>query len=76
MKIKYQRHEKRKNIAQALWRQVVKEYNSGKSAQAIANSYFNPKTGKLYTRAHIYWILNKMKGMLYEPSIQHNEPHS
>jgi hypothetical protein len=60
MKVKYQNHEKRKNRAQAFWRQVLKDYNGGKSAQAIANFYVNPKTGKNYTRAHIYWILEKM----------------
>lgn len=63
MKVKYQRHEKRTNRAQAFWRQVVKDYNGGKSAQAIADFYVNPKTGRNYTRAHIYWILQKMKGI-------------
>jgi len=59
--IKYQKHDKRKNRAQAFWRQVTEEYNGGKSAQDIVNSYINPSTGKNYTRAHIYWILQKMK---------------
>lgn len=62
MKIKYQGHTKRTNRAQAFWRQVVKDFNSGRSAQFIAKYYVNPKTGKNYTRAHIYWILEKMKG--------------
>lgn len=61
MKVKYQGHEKRKVRAQAFWRQVVKEYNGGKTAQSIANNYINPKTGKNYTRAHIFWILKVMK---------------
>lgn len=59
--VKYQLHNKRKNRAQAFWRQVVKEYNGGRSAQTIADSYVNPATGKNYTRAHIYWILKKMR---------------
>ena len=63
MKVKYQGHEKRRNRAQAFWRQVVRDYNGGKSAQAIAEYYVNPKTGKTYTRAHIYWILQQMKGI-------------
>jgi hypothetical protein len=63
MKVIYQGHEKRKNRARAFWRQVLKDYNSGKSAQTIANFYVNPKTGKNYTRAHIYWILDQMKGV-------------
>jgi hypothetical protein len=57
--IKYHKHERRKQRAQAFWRQIVREYNSGKSAQSIAEAYINPKTGKNYTRAHIYWILKK-----------------
>ena len=63
MKIKYQKHEKRHNRAFSFWRQVVKDYNGGRSAQYIADYYVNPKTGKHYTRAHIYWILDKMKGV-------------
>lgn len=61
MKVKYQRHEKRTNRAHAFWRQVLKDYNGGKSAQLIADFYINPKTGKNYTRAHIYWVLSKIK---------------
>lgn len=60
IKIKYHHHERRTVRAQALWRQMVKEYNGGKSAQMIADSYVNPKTGKNYTRAHVYWVLKKM----------------
>lgn len=63
MKVKYQKHEKRKNRARAFWRQVVKEFNGGKSAQLIAQSYVNPKTGMHYTRSHIYWILKVMAEM-------------
>lgn len=58
--IKYHQHDRRKVRANAFWRQVVKEYNSGRSAQTIAYSYINAKTGKNYTRAHIYWILKRM----------------
>lgn len=61
--VKYQKHEKRVERAKAFWRQVVKEYNKGKSAQSIAESYINPATGKYYTRAHIYWILQKMRDL-------------
>lgn len=64
MKVKYQRHQKRSVRAQALWRQFAKEFNSGKSAQLIADSYINPKTGKNYTRAHIYWALKKASELL------------
>ena len=61
VKVIYQNHNKRKNRAQAFWRQVVKEFNGGRSAQTIADNYINPATGKNYTRAHIYWILKQMR---------------
>lgn len=62
MEIKYQMHEKRHKLALAFWRQVVRDFNKGKTAKEIADFYVNPKTGKHYTRAHIYWILEQMKG--------------
>jgi hypothetical protein len=63
MHIKYQNQEKREVRAEAFMRQVAKDYNSGKTAQQIADFYMNPKTGKNYTRSHIYWILNKAKDL-------------
>lgn len=55
----YHNHELRKQRVAAFARQVVEEYNNGVPAQTIANKYINPKTGKNYTRGHIYWILKK-----------------
>lgn len=57
----YQNHDRRKTRAKAFWNQVVTEYNSGVSAQEIADKYINPATGKNYTRAHIFFILKKMR---------------
>lgn len=59
--VKYQNHDKRKTRAQAFWKQVTKEFNAGRTAQDIADSYINPATGQNYTRQHIYWILKKMR---------------
>lgn len=55
----YQNHELRKKRTATFARQVVKEFNAGVPAATIASKYINPKTGKHYTRGHIYWILNK-----------------
>src|SRR3990167_1957882 len=63
MQINWQGQSKRKKRAYLLWKQFVDEYNSGKSAQEIADSYVNPKTGKNYTRAHVYWVLQQMKNI-------------
>ena len=63
MQINWQGQSKRKKRAYFLWKQFVDEYNSGKSAQEIADSYVNPKTGKNYTRAHVYWVLQQMKNI-------------
>ena len=61
MKIEYQKHSKRKKKAIKFWLKVAKEYNDGQTAQAIAKKYKNPLTGKSYTRAHIYLILDHFK---------------
>jgi len=61
MEIKYQGHEQRKRKASDLWLRVGTDYNGGMPAREIAKRYTNPKTGKHYTREHIYWILNKLK---------------
>jgi hypothetical protein len=61
--IVYQNHQKRIDRALILWKQIVKEYNGGTPAQDIAKTYINPLTGKHYTRAHIYWILSRMKNI-------------
>jgi hypothetical protein len=51
-----------------LWLRVATDFNGGMRAKDIAKRYTNPKTGKPYTREHIYWILNKLKT---EPINQH-----
>lgn len=62
MKIKYQRHSDRINKARLFWKKIATEYNKGKlSAAQIAKKNINPKTGKPYTRAHIYYALRKLR---------------
>ena len=63
MQINYQGQSKRKDRSIIFWKQLVGEYNSGKTVQEIADQYINPKTGKNYTRAHIYWVLKKMSNV-------------
>ena len=60
MQINWQGQSKRKQRAAIFWNQIATEYNAGKSVQDISNMYINPKTGRSYTRAHIYWVLKKM----------------
>lgn len=60
MEIKYHNHTKRKKEAMDLWLRVATDYNNGLSATKIAKRYTNPKTGKPYTREHIYFILRKL----------------
>lgn len=59
--VNYQGQAKRTKRAEIFWRQILDDYNSGRSAQEIAEHYINPQTGNNYTRAHIYWVLDKMK---------------
>ena len=47
--------------AMKFWLKVAKDYKKGISAQEIANKYINPKTGRKYTRAHIYGILTTLR---------------
>jgi hypothetical protein len=61
IQINYQGHEKRTKKAQKLWQSILAEYNSGVPAEKIRTRYINPKTGKHYSRSHIYWALRRLK---------------
>lgn len=61
MRIKYQGHNRRKAQALEFWEKVVADYNAGMTAAEISRRYRNPRTGKFYTREHIYWILQQMR---------------
>lgn len=61
MDIKYQGHGRRSKRAISFWLQVAQEYNDGIPPEEIAEKHINPKTGKPYTREHIYWILKRVK---------------
>ena len=66
MEIKYYRKEylqRRKAIAKEFWAEVVRLFNSGKTAKDIAAMFTNPNTGKPYTREHIYWILKQARNL-------------
>ena len=61
MQIQMQGHSRIKKLAAKFWFDVLKDYNEGLSADEIAAKYTNPKTGKSYTRQHIYWILRQIR---------------
>lgn len=61
MEIKYQKHTMRKKQARDFWIRVATDFNGGIPASKIAKRYTNPKTGKPYTREHIYYILKQVK---------------
>lgn len=66
MEIKYYRKDylqRRKTQAQEFWQEVVRLFNSGKTAGDIAAMFKNPVTGKNYTREHIYWILKQARNL-------------
>lgn len=61
--VQMQRHSKRKKEALVFWRKVVSLYNppSSLSAAEIAEMFTNPKTGKKYTPAGIWYILQQVR---------------
>jgi hypothetical protein len=61
MDINYQGHSKRTQEAMGFWVKVATDYNAGMTAEKIASRYTNPRTGKNYTRQHVYLILRKIK---------------
>ena len=63
MKIKRQREQYLENLkrkTRKFWVKVVVDYNNGMTAKEIAAKYINPRTGKNYSREHIYTIINEM----------------
>ena len=52
---------KRKREASEFWLKVATDINAGMTPDEIAGRYTNPKTGKPYTRQHIYWVIRQIK---------------
>lgn len=57
MAFEYKGNTKRKKEAVSLWLEVVAEAKQGLTVPEIREKHTNPRTGKPYTREHIYWIL-------------------
>lgn len=55
-------HIKKHKMAIDLWLRVATDVNAGIEPKDIAKRYINSKTGKPYTREHIYWIIRQVKG--------------
>lgn len=47
--------------ARKFWPEVIKLYNEGMRAEDIAKRFINPKTGKQYSRGHIFKIIKIMR---------------
>jgi hypothetical protein len=47
--------------ATQFWLKVATDLNAGFTPDEIAERYTNPKTGKKYTREHIYWVIRQLK---------------
>ena len=71
MKIKYQGHKKRTEIARELWEKIAELYNSGISPEDIRLNHIdpNPKTGKPYSRGHIYLALARVQGRIRKAKV-------
>jgi len=61
MKVIYQGHKKRVSKAYKQAEQWVKLNNKGITPAEIAAGTINPKTGKPYSRQHVYLQLRKFK---------------
>ncbi len=66
MDIEYKGHDERKQKAREFWLKVLTDYQSGMTPVDIAGRNLNPKTGKKYSREHIYYILRRLRNMTPE----------
>lgn len=51
---------KRKEEAKKFWEKVKKDLDEGMTPDEIASTYINKRTGKKYTREHIFWIIRQI----------------
>jgi len=61
MKVKYKGHSRRTKVAKSLWLKMAEDYDNDIPPAEIAKKYKNPKTGKPYTRGHVYWVLERLQ---------------
>ena len=68
MEIKYQGHKNRKEKAIEIWRKIARDFNGDPAngikpvpADKLRLRYTNPKTGKSFSRSHIYYVLRKLQ---------------
>lgn len=58
-KIKYP--SRRVRESREFWLRVYRDLESGLSPEEIRSRYKNPKTGKNYSREHIYWVIAQIE---------------
>lgn len=51
---------KRRRETDDFWLNVATDINAGFTPDEIKERYTNPKTGKPYTREHIYWVIREI----------------
>jgi hypothetical protein len=54
-------HQPRVDKSIDIWLSVATDFNGGMEPKDIAKRYISPKTGKHYTREHIYWMIKQLK---------------
>lgn len=60
MKVKYRGFKKVTETARQMWLLMANDYNNGVDPNEIVKKYINPRTGKHYTRPHLYWVLKQV----------------
>lgn len=61
MKIKLPGHRARLDKLLPVWKKIAEEVNSGVAVVEVAKKYKNPKTGKNYDPASIYYIVHRLE---------------
>lgn len=61
MKQEYKGIYRKRKTVMDFWLRVATDLNAGFTPEEIAPRYVNKRTGKAYTREHIYYIIRELK---------------
>lgn len=55
--------KKRHDDSREFWSRIATDLNAGLTPRQIyeSNKYMNPRTGKPYTREHLYWVAKQVR---------------